>query len=150
MESSDSINEAKNDLHVLLEKQDSQFRALTEVLKDSLNNFGFALDNYVSKLSKSIDEEIDKLNSTHTSGQPEDLNRERLEADTPSSDPNGKRRIETAKLPGNPNQKRIIYQDDDSLNFFRCGGGIAARRRRPSSKIYACGQCYRATVRVPH
>ena len=30
MESSDSINEGKNDLQVLLEKQDSQFRVLTE------------------------------------------------------------------------------------------------------------------------
>ena len=117
---------------MLLEKQDSQFRVLTEALKFSFNNLSFALDDSVSKPSKAIDEKIDKLNSTHTSGQPEDLNRERLEADTPSSDPNGKRRIETAKLPGNPNQKRIIYQDDDSLNFFRCGGGIAARRRRPS------------------
>ena len=53
MESSDSINEGKNDLQVLLEKQDSQFRVLTEALKDSLNNS--ALDNSVSKLSKSID-----------------------------------------------------------------------------------------------
>ena len=103
---------------MLLEKQDSQFRALTEVLKDSLNNFGFALDNSVSKLSKSIDEEIDKLNSTHTSGQPEDLNRERLEADTPSSDPNGKRRVGPAKFKGNPNKKRINSQDDDSLSLF--------------------------------
>ena len=118
MKSSDSINEAKNDLHVLLEKQDSQFRALTEVLKDSLNNFGFALDNFVSKLSKSIDEKIDKLNSTHTSGQPEDPNRERLETDTPSRDPNGKRRVGPAKLPGNPNKKRINSQDDDSLSLF--------------------------------
>ena len=90
MESSDSINEKKNDLQVLLEKQDSQFRALTEALKDSLNNLDFALVNSVSKLSKSIDEKIDKLNSTHVSGQPEDFNRERLETDTPSSDPNGK------------------------------------------------------------
>ena len=40
---------------MLLEKQDLQFRALTRGLKDSLNNLGFALDNSVSKLSKSID-----------------------------------------------------------------------------------------------
>ena len=104
MESSDSINEGKNDLQVLIEKQDTQFRALTEALKDSLNNLGFALDNSVSKLSKSIDEKIDKLNSKHNSGQPEDLNRERLENDTSSSDPNGKRRVGPAKLPGNPNK----------------------------------------------
>ena len=87
MESSDTINEGKNDLQVLTEKQDMQFRALTEALKDSLNNLGFAWDNSVSKLSKSVDEKIDKLNSTHNSGQPEDLNRERLENDTSSSDP---------------------------------------------------------------
>ena len=108
MESSDSINEGKNDMQVLLEKQDSQFRVLTEGLKDSLNNLGSALDNSISKLSTSIDEKIDKLNSTCTSRQPEDLNRERLETDTPSSDPNGKRRVGSAKLPGNPNKKRII------------------------------------------
>ena len=78
MESSGSINERKNDLQVLLEKQDTQFRALTEALKDSLNNLGFALDNSVSKLPKSIDEKIDKLSITHNSGQLEDFNRERL------------------------------------------------------------------------
>ena len=78
MESSDSINEGKNDLQVLLEKQESQFRALAEALKDSLNNLGFSLDNSISKLSKSVDEKIDKLNSTHTSEQPQELNRERL------------------------------------------------------------------------
>ena len=77
-ESSDSINEGENDLQVLLEKQDTQFRALTEALKDSLNNLGFALDNSVSKLPKSIDEKIDKLSITHNSGQLEDFNRERL------------------------------------------------------------------------
>ena len=38
MESSDTINEGKNDLQVLIEKQDMQFRVLTEALKDSLNN----------------------------------------------------------------------------------------------------------------
>ena len=75
---------------MLIEKQDTQFRMLTEALKDSLNNLGFALGYSVGKLSKSIDEKIDKLNSTHNSGQPEDLNRERLENDTSSSDPNGK------------------------------------------------------------
>ena len=117
MESSDSINEEKNDLQVLLEKQDTQFKALIEALKDSLNNLGFALDNSVNKLSKPIDK-IDKLNSTHNSGQPEDLNRERLKNDTSSSDPNGKRRVGPAKLPGNPNKKRIISQDDDSLSLF--------------------------------
>ena len=110
MESSDSINERKNDIQVLLEKQDSQFRALTEALKDSLNDLGSALDNSLGKLSKSIDEEIDKLNSTHTSRQLEDLNRERLETDTPSSEPNGKWRVGPAKLPGNPNKKRIIFR----------------------------------------
>ena len=36
MKSSDSINEGKNDMQVLLEKQDLQFRVLTEALKDSL------------------------------------------------------------------------------------------------------------------
>ena len=103
---------------MLIEKQDMQFRVLTEALKDSLNNLGFALDNSVSKLSKSIDEKIEKLNSKHNSGQPEDLNRERLENDTSSSDPNGKRRLGPVKLPGNPNKKRIISQDDDSLSLF--------------------------------
>ena len=38
MESSDSINEEKNCIQKLLERQDSQFRALTEALKYSLNN----------------------------------------------------------------------------------------------------------------
>ena len=75
------------------------------------------MDNFVSKLSKSIDKKIDKLNSTHNSGQPEDLNRERLENDTSSSDPNGKRRVGPAKLPAN-SKKRIISQDDDSLSLF--------------------------------
>ena len=36
IESSDSINEGKIDLQVLIEKQDTQFRELTEALKDSL------------------------------------------------------------------------------------------------------------------
>ena len=103
---------------MLLEKQDTQFRALTEALKDFLNNLGFALGNSVSKRSKSIEEKIDKLNSIHNSGQLEDLNRERLENDASSSDPNGTRRVGPAKLPGNPNKKRIISQDDDSLSLF--------------------------------
>ena len=103
---------------MLIVKQDTQFRMLTEPLKDSLNNLGFALGNSVGKLSKSIDKKIDKLNSTHNSRQPEDLNRERLEDDTSSSDPNRKRRVGSAKLPGNPNKKRIISQDDDSLSLF--------------------------------
>ena len=105
-------------MQVLLEKQDSQFRALTEALKDSLNNLGSALDNSVSKLSKSTDKKIDKLNSTHTGRQLENLNREKLETDTPGSDPNGKRMVGPAKLPGNPNKKRIISQDNDSLSPF--------------------------------
>ena len=73
---------------MLLEKQDMQFRALTETLKYSLCNLGSSLDSSVSKLSKSIDEKIDKLNSVHTSEQPEDLNREWQEPDTPSSNTN--------------------------------------------------------------
>ena len=93
MESSDSINEGKNDIRVLPQKQDSN--VLTEALKDSLNKLDSALGNSVSKLSKSIDEKINKLNSAYTSGQPEDLNRERQETDTPYSDPNGKRRVGT-------------------------------------------------------
>ena len=36
MESIDSIDKGENDMQVLLEKQDSQFTALTEALKDSL------------------------------------------------------------------------------------------------------------------
>ena len=59
-----------------------------------------------------------QINSTHNSGQPEDLNMKRLESDTSSSDPNGKRRVGLAKLPGNLNKKRIISQDDDSLSLF--------------------------------
>ena len=42
MESSDSINEGKIDLQVFIEKQDPQFRELTEALKDSLNNLPWA------------------------------------------------------------------------------------------------------------
>ena len=34
MESSYSINKGKHDIQVLVEKQESQFRALTETLKD--------------------------------------------------------------------------------------------------------------------
>ena len=69
METSDLNKEAKNDIQVLLEKQGSQFRALTVALKDFLNNLGSALDNSVSKLFdkvKSIDKKLDKLNSTYT------------------------------------------------------------------------------------
>ena len=55
MESSDSINEEKNYIQKLLERQDSQFRALTEALKDSLNNLASALDKSRSKFSKSTD-----------------------------------------------------------------------------------------------
>ena len=113
MKSIDSINEGKNDIQKLLEKQVSQFRALTEALEESLNNLSSALDNSISKLFKSIDKKMDKLNSTHTSRQAEDL-----ETDTPSSDPNAKRRVGPAKIPGNTNKKRIISQDDDSLNIF--------------------------------
>ena len=100
MESSGAINEGKNDIQVLLEKQDSQFRALTEALKDYPNNLCSALGNSASKLSRTIDEKLDKLNSVYTSGQLEDLNRERQETGTPSSDPNGKRRVRPAKLLG--------------------------------------------------
>ena len=46
-------------------------------MKDSLNNLGSSLDNSISKVSKSIHEQIDKLYSVHNSGQLEDLNRER-------------------------------------------------------------------------
>ena len=35
-----------------------------------------------------------------------------------TSDPNGKRRVGPAKLPGNSNKKRIISQDNDSLSLF--------------------------------
>ena len=103
---------------MLLEKQDSQFRALTEALKDSLNNVRSALDNSVSKLSKSIDEKIDKLNSNFSSGQPEHLNRKRQETYILASDLNGKRTVGPGKLPGISNKKRIISQDDDSLSLF--------------------------------
>ena len=96
MESSDSIIEVKNDIQVLLEKQESQFRVLTEALKDS-NNLGPALDNSVSKLPESIVKKIDKLNSVYTSGQPEDFNRERRKTGTPSCDPNEKKRVGLAK-----------------------------------------------------
>ena len=43
------------------------------------------------------------------------LNRERQETSTPSSDANEKRRVGHAKLPGNPNKKRIVTQDNESL-----------------------------------
>ena len=55
MESSDSINEEKNCIQKLLERQDSQFRALTVALKYSLNNLVSALDKSIDKLSKSTD-----------------------------------------------------------------------------------------------
>ena len=80
MESSNSVNEAENDMQVLLEKQDSQFSAVTEALKDSLNNLGSTLAN---SISKSFDKKIDKLISAQTSGQPEDLNTERQETGAP-------------------------------------------------------------------
>ena len=118
MESSDSVNKRENDIQVLLEKQNLQFGALTEALKDSLNNLGYALDNSVSKLSKSIDKKINKLNSIHTSGQPEDLHRKRQETGTSSSDLNGKSRVVPAKLPSNSHKKRIISQDNNSLSLF--------------------------------
>lgn len=82
---------------MLLEKQDTQFRALIETLKDLLYNLGSSLDSSVSKLSKSIDEKIDKLNSVHTSGQPEDFNRERQKTGTPSCDHNEKKRVGLVK-----------------------------------------------------
>ena len=72
-ESSVSANEGTFDIQVLLGKQNLQFRALTEALKDSLSNLGSALDNSGNKLSKSIDKEIDKINNLHTGGQPKDL-----------------------------------------------------------------------------
>ena len=118
MKSSDSINEENNDMQVLLEKQDSQFRALTEALKYSLKNLGSTLDNSLSKLSKSFDEKIEKLSSAHNNGQPEYINRERQETGTPSSNPNGKKGVGPAKLPGNPNKNRIISQDNDSLSLL--------------------------------
>ena len=117
-------------MQVLLGKQNSQFRALTEALKDSLNNLGSALVNSVSKLSKSIDKKIDKLNSVHTSRLSEDLNRERQETGTPFSDPNGRRRVGAAKLAGNPNKKRIISQDNDFQSIFATS----------DVQGYACGQ----------
>ena len=76
------------------------------------------MDNAVSKLSKSIDEKINKLNSAHIGGKSEGLNMEGQETGNPSNDLNGKRRVGPAKLPGNPNKKRIISQDDDSLSLF--------------------------------
>ena len=96
MESSDSIIEGKNGMQVPLEKQESQFRVLTEALKDS-NSLGPALDNSMSKLLKSIVKKIDKLNSVHTSGQPEDFNRERQKTGSPSCDHNEKKRVGLAK-----------------------------------------------------
>ena len=76
------------------------------------------MDNSVSKTSKSIDEILSKVNSVHTSWEPENLNRERQEAGTPSSDPNEKSRSGPAKALGNPSKMRIISQDNDSLSLF--------------------------------
>ena len=45
------------------------------------------------------------------------LTGKRLENDTSSSDPNGKRRVGPAKLPGSSNKKRKISQDHDSLSL---------------------------------
>ena len=70
---------------------------------------GSALNNSASKLSKSIDEKINKLNSVYTKGQLEYLKSERKETGTPSSDPNEKRRVGSAKLPDKP-KKRIIFR----------------------------------------
>ena len=76
------------------------------------------MDNSVSKTSKTIDEKIGKVNSVHTSWQVENLNRERQETGTPSSDLNEKSRSGPAKLLGNPNKMRIISQGNDSLSLF--------------------------------
>ena len=62
---------------MLIENQDMQFRGLKEALKDSLNTLDSALDNFVGKLSKSVDDKIEKLNSAQNIRQPEDLNRDR-------------------------------------------------------------------------
>ena len=134
MEYRNSTNAAKNDIQVLLEK----FRVLTEALKDSLKNLGSALDNSVIKLSKSIDEKIDKINVVHTIGQLEELNREKQETGTRSSNPNGKRRVAPAKLPGNPNKKRIISQDDNSLSLFRLSDVEDDLQREENDPL--CGQ----------
>ena len=116
-QSSDSINAGKKDIQAHLEKQDTQFRALTKTLKDPLNNLSSVLGNFVSKLFKSIDEKINKLNSVYNSEQTENPYRERKKTGTPSSDSNGKRRVGPAKLPGNT-KKRRIYQEDESLSLF--------------------------------
>ena len=70
------------------------------------------MDNCLSKLSNA------KLNSVLTSGQPEDLNRERQETGTPSSDSNGQSRVGPVKLPGNPSKTRIISQDNGCPSLF--------------------------------
>ena len=86
MPSSNTNNERQNDIQVLIEKQKMQFRVLKEVLKDSLNTLGSAL-NSVGKLSKSVDNKIEKINSAQNITQPEDLNRIRKKLDASSSDP---------------------------------------------------------------
>ena len=50
-----------------------QYRALTEALKDLLNNLGSGLDNPVGKQSKSVDDKIYKTNSAQNSRYLEDL-----------------------------------------------------------------------------
>ena len=70
-----------------------QFRALTEALKDSLNNLDFALGNSIGKLSESFDGKIEKLSRLKISRQPKDFSRNRQEAGACSSDPNRKKRV---------------------------------------------------------
>ena len=70
-----------------------QFRALTEALKDSLNNLDFALGNSIGKLSESFDGKIEKLNRLKISRQPKDFSRNRQEAGACSSDTNRKKRV---------------------------------------------------------
>ena len=52
-----------------------QFRALTEALKNSLNNLDFALGNSIGKLSESFDGKIEKLSRLKISRQPKDFSR---------------------------------------------------------------------------
>ena len=79
MKSGNTNAKRQNNIQVLIE-----FRALTEALTDSLNNLGSAEDNFVVRLSKSIDDKIDKLISGQNSRQPENLNRDREDHGTSS------------------------------------------------------------------
>ena len=74
-----------------------------------------------------------KPNTTQNNRQSEDLNRDRQDPGTSSSDPNGKRRVGHAKFSGNANKKNINSRDDDSISLFAPSGVEDESQRRGRS-----------------